>query len=134
MHKVLISCLAVIAVVSAGCGSSVNQPAQTVTVIERTVVEKPSAAPPSAPEADPKPAASDRGRIRVPDVVGMNHQYAQDKMQSVGLYMLDEEDATGQGRMLLWDRNWVVVEQEPPAGSMVTEDTTILLRSKKLGE
>lgn len=134
MRKVLISCLAVIAVVSAGCGSSVNQPAQTVTVIERTVVEKPSAAPPPAPEADPKPAASDTGRIRVPDVVGMNHQYAQDKMQSVGLYMLDEEDATGQGRMLLWDRNWVVVEQEPPAGSMVTEDTTILLRSKKIGE
>lgn len=105
-----------------------------MTVVERTVVEKPPASSSSAPVAEPEPARRDSGRIRVPDVVGMNHQYAQDRMQAAGLYMLDEEDATGQGRMLLWDRNWVVVEQEPPAGSMVTEDTTILLRSKKDGE
>ena len=42
-----------------------------------------------------------------------------------------EEDATGEGRLLLWDRNWTVVEQDPPAGTAVTEDQTIILRSKK---
>jgi chitodextrinase len=133
MHKILFFCLTVLAVGTLGCGSSSEQPAETVTVVERTVVEKPAPAPSSAP-ADPEPAPRETSRIRVPDVVGMNHQYAQDKMQSVGLYMLDEEDATGQGRMLTWDRNWVVVEQEPPAGTMVTEETTIMLRSKKDGE
>jgi hypothetical protein len=55
-------------------------------------------------------------------------------MQSAGLYLLAEEDATGAGRMLLWDRNWIVVSQDPPAGTPVSENTTITLRSKKRGE
>lgn len=71
------------------------------------------------------------GKVRVPDMVGEDHQLAQDTMQSKGLYNLSEEDATGQGRMLLIDRNWTVVSQSPEGGSCVTEDTTITLRSKK---
>jgi hypothetical protein len=55
-------------------------------------------------------------------------------MQAAGLYNLDEEDATGAGRMLLWDRNWVVVKQSPPAGTRVSADQRILLSSKKYGE
>lgn len=97
------------------------------------------AAPP-APAASPEPPGtpSERetagGDIIVPDVVGKNHQYAQDTMQAAGLYNLAEEDATGQGRLLLWDRNWVVVGQSPDPGTRVSEDTTIILRSKKYGE
>jgi hypothetical protein len=72
--------------------------------------------------------------IVVPNVVGVDHQLAQDTMQSAGLYLLDEEDCTGQGRLLLWDRNWVVVSQDPPAGSSVSDDTTITLCAKKDGE
>jgi hypothetical protein len=78
--------------------------------------------------AEPEPAPA---KIRVPNVVGIDHQLAQDTMQAAGLYNLAEEDATGQGRMLLWDRNWTVVSQDPPAGDMVSPDTTIVLRSKK---
>ena len=55
-------------------------------------------------------------------------------MQSAGLYLLQEKDCTGQDRLLLWDRNWVVVEQDPPAGSQVSEDDTITLCAKKDGE
>jgi len=55
-------------------------------------------------------------------------------MQAAGLYNLAEEDATGQGRLLLYDRNWTVVQQDPPAGTHVNDDTTITLRSKKDGE
>lgn len=70
----------------------------------------------------------------MPDVVGVNHQLAQDTMQAAGFYFLTEEDATGQGRLLINDRNWVVVSQDPKAGSRVPLDTKILLRSKKIGE
>jgi hypothetical protein len=63
--------------------------------------------------------------------VGLDHQLAQDTMQAAGLYNLSEEDATGQGRLLLYDRNWTVVSQDPPAGALVSEDQTIILRSKK---
>ena len=37
-------------------------------------------------------------------------------------------------RVLLDDRNWVVVRQEPPAGTKVNDDTTITLHAKKEGE
>ncbi|MET9269366.1 PASTA domain-containing protein [Kribbella sp. NPDC003557] len=70
----------------------------------------------------------------VPNVVGLNHQLAQDTMQAAGFYYLAEEDATGQGRALLNDRNWVVVTQSPTAGTSAPPDTKITLRSKKIGE
>lgn len=89
---------------------------------------------PSTASASPSASPTPPRKIKVPDVVGMNHQAAQDLMQSRGLYMLQEEDATGQGRMLLLDRNWVVVRQSPKAGTRVTEDRTITLYSKKIGE
>ncbi|MDQ3769857.1 MAG: PASTA domain-containing protein [Actinomycetota bacterium] len=68
--------------------------------------------------------------VKVPDVEGEDHQLAQDTMQGAGLYNLTEEDATGQGRLLVVDRNWTVVEQSPAAGECVTSDATVTLRSK----
>jgi beta-lactam-binding protein with PASTA domain len=72
--------------------------------------------------------------VKVPNVVGKNHQLAQDLMQAKGLYNLREEDATGANRMLVWDRNWVVVRQSPKAGKRVPVDTVVTLSSKKIGE
>jgi hypothetical protein len=43
-------------------------------------------------------------------------------------------DASGQGRLLLNDRDWVVVSQSPAGGTTAVLDTKILLRSKKIGE
>lgn len=82
-----------------------------------------------APTKDEQPASG-----TVPNVVGMNHQAAQDAMQEAGFYNLTEEDATGQGRMLIMDRNWVVVSQSPKGGAKVSEDKKIVLRSKKLDD
>lgn len=79
-------------------------------------------------------AAEEPASGTVPNVVGKNHQIAQDTMQAAGFYNLSEEDATGQGRMLIMDRNWVVVSQSPSGGTKAAEDTKIVLRSKKIGE
>lgn len=134
MKKLACAITVALVVVIAGCGN--DEAAQTVTE-ERTIIEK---APPAETvtvkeKPKPKPAAAPvADTITVPDVVGENHQYAQDTMQAAGLYNLDERDATGQGRVLLWDRNWVVVSQDPPAGTEVDEDATITLSSKKEGE
>jgi hypothetical protein len=136
-------CLAALALLTAtGCGDT-----ETVTVTEKTVVEQAAPAPEPAQRKEKrksrqKPAGAAApttgqpggGGITVPDVVGQDHQLAQDTMQSAGLYLLDERDCTGQDRLLLWDRNWVVVEQDPPAGSQASEDTVVTLCSKKLGE
>ena len=88
----------------------------------------------AAAAEDAEPITATGGDIVVPDVVGLDHQAAQDAMQGEGLWILDEKDCSGQGRMLLWDRNWEVVRTDPPAGTRVTEDTTITLCSVKEGE
>ncbi|MFD0684389.1 PASTA domain-containing protein [Actinomadura fibrosa] len=118
---------------TAACGATPTAaPVKTVTATPSAAAVEPSTAPSTPPSATAKaPAAK---KIKVPNVVGHNHQAAQNEMQAVGLYMLAEKDATGQGRLLLWDRNWVVVKQSPEAGRRVTEQTTITLYSKKIGE
>lgn len=125
--------------VACGGDGGGDKAAETVTV-ERTVEEPPVEEDPGEPGEKRSPteedtgAGSSGGSITVPNVVGKDHQLAQDTMQSAGLYALDEEDCTGQGRLLFYDRNWTVVKQEPPAGSRVSEDETITLCSKKDGE
>jgi ABC-type glycerol-3-phosphate transport system substrate-binding protein len=137
--------VAVLAVGLSACGNSETDDAgavRTVTVVEKAVEERTAPARDVAKPAEkqvrdaPEAVAAETssGGIRVPDVVGTDHQLAQDTMQAAGLYNLSEEDATGQGRALMWDRNWVVVAQHPAAGAKVTEDATITLRSKKDGE
>lgn len=88
---------------------------------------------PAAPDAGVD-QTSGGGGIVVPDVEGLDHQAAQDALQGEGLWSLDERDCTGQGRLLLFDRNWEVVSTDPPAGTPVSEDTTITLCSKKQSE
>ncbi len=128
-----------LALTACGGGQPVAQPRETVTVTapapaaapaETAPGEAPTTSPPTS-EAPPAPKAA---RTKVPDVVGKNHQLAQDMMQAAGLYVLLEEDATGQGRALVFDRNWVVVSQSPKAGQQVGPDTAITLRAKKQGE
>lgn len=105
-----------------------SQPASTVTVTApaASAAPKVSTAPtPTQPHAE---------LVKIPAVVGKNHQLAQDTMQAAGLYNLREKDATGQGRLLIWDRNWVVVRQTPSAGRRVSPNTVITLYSKKIGE
>jgi hypothetical protein len=89
-----------------------------------------------ASEVETADVAGDQtgGGIVVPDVVGLDHQAAQDAMQGEGLWVLDEKDCTGRGRMLLFDRNWEVVSTDPPAGTSVSADATITICSKKQGE
>ena len=88
----------------------------------------------SRPSASEPTGQAGGGGITVPDVVGLDHQAAQDALQGEGLWMLDERDCTGQGRALVFDRNWEVVSTDPPAGSQVSSDDTITLCSVKQGE
>lgn len=99
----------------------------TVTATQTVTVPPTNAPPPSV--ARPSAQAG-----VVPNVVGLNHQLAQDTMQAAGFYFLTEEDATGQGRLLINDRNWVVVSQQPTGGTRAAPDTKIVLRAKKIGE
>ncbi|WP_090074522.1 hypothetical protein [Lentzea flaviverrucosa] len=62
----------------------------------------------------------------------MIHQTAQDTMQKAGLFLLTEEDASGQGRLLVNDRNWKTTKQSVTAGEVVDCNTKILLSAEKI--
>ncbi|MGW0175625.1 PASTA domain-containing protein [Rhodococcus sp. NPDC003322] len=69
----------------------------------------------------------------MPNVVCMNLQDAQDTIQAAGVFYSRSQDATGEGRNQVIDRNWVVVGQAPPAGSTVGEGEA-MLSVVKVGE
>jgi hypothetical protein len=79
----------------------------------------------------PKPPRGARRKVIVPNVVGLDHQLAQDTMQAAGLLRLTEQDATGEDRLLLWDRNWTVVDQWPLPGARVARSQVVVLMSVK---
>ncbi len=79
----------------------------------------------------PSPPRGTRRKVVVPNVVGLDHQLAQDTMQAAGLLRLTEQDATGDDRLLLWDRNWTVVDQWPLPGARVARSQVVMLNSVK---
>jgi beta-lactam-binding protein with PASTA domain len=70
----------------------------------------------------------------VPNVVCKDLQSAQDTLQAAGFFNLGSEDATGQGRQQLVDRNWVVVGQSVAPGDRPDRGTHITLSAVKFGE
>ena len=150
--------LALGAAATTGCGGE-GETAPATTVVERVTVQADAttteasdettetAADDGAPEssdAEPRSSGSeDRSEAsaaaddctEVPDVVGLRDlQLSQDTLQAAGFYVMDQEDATGQDRAQLLDRNWVVTRQDPKAGACVDLTTTITTYAKKHGE
>ncbi|MBE1466362.1 PASTA domain-containing protein [Kibdelosporangium phytohabitans] len=115
MRKALLAGLLVLAACSSPPPQAPPPPLPAEAVIGQTVI--PGTNAPS-------------GHV-VPDVIGKNHQEAQDTLQASGFYKLREEDATGRDRSLIIDRNWVVVEQVPKAGTVLDPRENVTLKSKK---
>lgn len=74
------------------------------------------------------------GSFAMPSVVGMVLQDAQDLLQSNGSYLMDQVDATGQGRFQMLDSNWMVCSQSPAAGAILDGSTAVTLSAVKLDE
>jgi hypothetical protein len=74
----------------------------------------------------PVDAAGDEWTM--PNLVGKDLQSAQDAIQSLTDFAVtytDSTDLTGQDRMQVSDRHWVVCTSTPPAGEKFTTDTDI---------
>lgn len=136
VSRLVLAFVAVAATVTAtACAGSTTPTSPTVT---ETVTAPPSTDAVAPVEATPgEPASTEPvptepvAKINVPAVVGMDHQEAQDTMQAAGLYNLREYDGSGQGRLLIWDRNWQTIAQDPPAGTLVSPDAVITLTAVK---
>ncbi|MFB4265248.1 PASTA domain-containing protein [Nonomuraea sp. GTA35] len=136
----MLRCFALAVLTAAGltaCGTG-TPPAAPVETVTATVQPTPTttttatAGPGETDRPEPSEAAAERKTL--PDVVGMNLQEGQDTLQAAGFYVLNDKDATGQNRLQVLDRNWVVTKQSPAGGRKVTTDTLITLYAKKIGE
>ena len=103
---------------------------QTTTSSTATTTTTASTTTTTAPPVTSATTAA-AAKITVPNVVGKDLQLAQDTMQAAGLYNLTSHDSTGQARLQVLDRNWVVTDQTPAAGSSVAADQLIDLGARK---
>lgn len=69
----------------------------------------------------------------MPNVVCLDLQAAQDAIQDHGVFYSKSVDASGQGRLQLIDRNWIVIGQSPKPGKKITEGSAVL-KVVKFGE
>ena len=121
-----------------GPATTTTAPASTVTTAAETTTS--SAAPTTAPPTTPAPttttteAPPERNLLGgddpedrlMPDLVCFDLQAAQDEIQDRGVFFSRSEDASGDGRRQLWDRNWVVVDQDPAPGTPIGERDAVL--------
>jgi hypothetical protein len=98
----------------------------------------PVASSQAPPASSPPPAGATTEAavetFEMPKLVGANLQDAQDQLQALGSYVLDQQDASGMGRLQLVDSNWQVCSQRPKAGSIVSADAIVVLAGVKLDE
>ncbi|WP_406192290.1 hypothetical protein OG331_05700 [Streptomyces sp. NBC_01017] len=83
-----------------------------------------------APADDATETETEAVTATLPDLVGQDLQAAQDEAQAAGFYVLDDQDASGQNRLQVFDRNWTVCSQKPASGTHPT-DTPVTLFAVK---
>ncbi len=112
---------------------TVTQTQQSTVTATATATVTPT--PTEEPASAEQPSASATPEVfKMPNVVGENLQLAQDKLQKLGSYVLDQQDAAGLDRIQVVDANWQVCSQKPEPGKTVSADTVVVLASVKLTE
>ena len=125
-----------------GPTTTTTLPATTATVVETSTTATPTTATPTtaAPTTEtptttsttePPPernllGGDDPEDQLMPDLVCFDLQAAQNEIQDRGVFFSRSEDASGDGRRQLWDRNWVVVDQDPAPGTPIGERDAVL--------
>jgi hypothetical protein len=61
----------------------------------------------------------------------MDYQSAQDIWRAAGMHVAPAIDATGAHRLPVIDSNWLVLSQDPAAGTVVAADSFITATVKK---
>lgn len=118
------------------CEGTDAGPSKPDTTAQETSAQPKTDASATEPETDaPATEAStteaEPETSEVPDVVGMNHGEAQSLLRSKG-FMVNEEDASSEGRWILDNSNWKVCRQDPAPGA--TDALRVAIYSVKLDE
>ncbi len=113
---------------------TVTAPAPTVTVTAPAPAAPAPAAPAPAAPAPAAPAPAAPTTFRMPKLVGRNLQVGQDKLQSLGSYLMDQRDAKATDRFQILDLNWKICRTKPRAGATVSVDSLVIVWAVKLSE
>ncbi|MGC5167039.1 hypothetical protein [Luteimicrobium sp. DT211] len=130
----------VLTIAVTACSGGEPAPTKTVVIVETPAPADPPATKaattkkPAAAKPAPKKSAEAEETFTMPKVMGMVLQDAQDELQSLDSYLMDQEDAMGWGRLQLLDANWKVCTQKPSPGKKVPISTVVKLASVKLSE
>lgn len=111
----------------------VTQTVQATVTATTTASVPPTSVAPTTP-APAKSTSAAAETFKMPQLVGENLQLAQDKLQKLGSYVMDQQDALGLDRVQVLDSNWQVCSQKPAPGKTVAADTVITLAAVKLSE
>ncbi|WP_336724769.1 PASTA domain-containing protein [Cellulosimicrobium cellulans] len=140
MRKTIVAVVGLVSFALAGCSGSPADPV-TVTVAEEAEPQEDAPAPDDTePEqsGEPETASSADQEVEqtfeMPSVVGQNLQDAQDLLQTLDSYVMDQVDATGLERFAVNDSNWTVCAQDPAPGAVVPISTVVTLSAVKLDE
>lgn len=109
---------------------------RSTTTTEATTTTTETTEPPTTASTEPPTTAAPETTTTVttmasPQAVmpvvpcGTNLQDAQDLVQDAGAFLSRSEDATGQGRNQVMDRNWTVIAQSPPPGTPIGEGDAV---------
>ncbi|MCE2817209.1 MAG: PASTA domain-containing protein [Ilumatobacteraceae bacterium] len=71
--------------------------------------------------------------FKMPNVLCMTLQEAQDEIQDHGVFYSRSQDASGRGRGQWNDSNWIVIKQSPAPGRTISEGSP-MLSAVKIGE
>lgn len=94
----------------------------TTALVSTTTTQAPSTTTTTEPPPERNLLGGDDPEDRLmPDLVCFDLQAAQDEIQDHGVFFSRSEDASGDGRRQLWDRNWVVIDQDPAPGTPIGE-------------
>ncbi|MFI1463235.1 PASTA domain-containing protein [Nocardia carnea] len=138
--KTIAAYLAIAAAAAATACAATETPAieqetnnSVATLVPASTSMPPQMTAPAEPPSTEPSTATESETVPMPDVVCMNLQDAQDRIQAAGVFFSRSEDATGAGRRQVMDRNWVVVAQTPAAGVPIGEADAVL-SVVKIGE
>lgn len=133
----LLPALLVVLVLAGGC-TSVNDGFRAAVATPSPTPDLPPVTA-TAPLATPGPPAAAPGPTswQMPDLVGVNLQDAQDRIQALTgnvIFVTRSHDASGAGRQQVLDRNWKVCTQNIKAGQKISKDSQIDFGAVKLTE
>ena len=137
---VVVLVAASVLVMTTACSADTPEDPVTVTVTQSTSAadlppETTEPEPPTTPEPEvAAPAPADEATFTMPALAGVNLQDAQDLLQTLDSYVMDQVDATGLERFAVNDSNWVVCSQDPAPGAVVATSTVVTLAAVKLDE